>query len=190
MGQDKKHLINVAKATLVQQDELLKSEDKLTEVRLKTKEVDENLEENKLTLKDVDDMLDKALLDMQNLLSNVNNSKISDEKIQEESLKIEQELSKLEVGNVKQIQKIDKLEDVKFDGTWEEYISSVNQYIEANNLLTSDDPFRDLMSDTQKLELQKRIKDEFSYKNAKCDEYDYMIASICGILSGLIDVFL
>lgn len=189
MGQDKRHLNDVAKATLVQKDELLKSEDKLTEVRLKTKEVDENLEENKLALKDMDDMLDKALLDMQNLLSQVDVSKLSDEEIQAESLKIEQKLSNLEVSDVKQIQKIDKLEDVKFDGTWEEYISSVNQYIEANNLLTSDDPFKDLMSDTQRLELQKRIKDEFSYKNAKCDEYDYMIAGTCGILSGLIDVF-
>lgn len=189
MGQDKRYLNDVAKATSVQKDELQKSEDKLTESRLKIKEIDESLEDNKLALKDMDDMLDKALLDMQNLLSQVDTSKLSDEEIQAESLKIEQELSKLEVSDVKQIQKIDKLEDVKFDGTWEEYISSVNQYIEANNLLTSDDPFKDLMSDTQRLELQKRIKDEFSYKNAKCDEYDYMIAGICGILSGLIDVF-
>lgn len=186
---NKDYLNDVAKATLIQKDELLKSEDKLTEIRLKIKVIDESLEDNKLALKDMDDMLDKAFLDMQNLLSNVDNSKISDEEIKEEILKIEQDLSKLEVDNIKQIQKIDKLEDVKFDGTWEDYISSVNQYIEANNLLTSDDPFKDLMNDTQRLELQKRIKDEFSYKNAKCDKYDYMIAGTCGILSGLIDVF-
>jgi len=45
------------------------------------------------------------------------------------------------------------------------------------------------MSASQKIALEKRIKDEFSLKNACCDKYDYMIAGTCGLIGGLIDVF-
>lgn len=45
------------------------------------------------------------------------------------------------------------------------------------------------MSDTQRIALEKRIKDEFSLRNAECDKYDYMIAGTCGLIGGLIDIF-
>ncbi|WP_301007916.1 MULTISPECIES: hypothetical protein [Helicobacter] len=35
---------------------------------------------------------------------------------------------------------------------------------------------------------KKRIKEEFSYKNAQCDKYDYLIAVTCGVIGGIIDV--
>jgi hypothetical protein len=44
------------------------------------------------------------------------------------------------------------------------------------------------MSASQKIALQKRIKEEFSIKNARCDQYDYMIAATSGLIGGLIDI--
>ncbi|OBU03946.1 hypothetical protein AYY17_09420 [Morganella psychrotolerans] len=45
------------------------------------------------------------------------------------------------------------------------------------------------MSPIQRIELEKRIKDEFTIKNVQCDKYDYLIAGTCGVIGGLIDVF-
>jgi hypothetical protein len=44
------------------------------------------------------------------------------------------------------------------------------------------------MTKSQQVELQKRIKEEFTLKNANCDKYDYMIAGTCGVIGGLIDI--
>ncbi|WP_218056328.1 hypothetical protein [Gilliamella sp. Gris1-4] len=63
------------------------------------------------------------------------------------------------------------------------------KYAEKHNIdLDCKDPFDELLSLSQKKEIQQRIKDDFTYKNAKCDKYDYMIASTCGLISGLIDI--
>ncbi|EAI9959946.1 hypothetical protein C5441_01290 [Campylobacter coli] len=45
-----------------------------------------------------------------------------------------------------------------------------------------------MMSRTQLIELQKRVKEDFTYKNANCDIYDYLIAGTCGVIGGLIDI--
>jgi hypothetical protein len=37
--------------------------------------------------------------------------------------------------------------------------------------------------------IDKRLDDDFVYKNAKCDKYDYMIAGTAGILGAIIDIF-
>ncbi|KGT46404.1 hypothetical protein [Acinetobacter sp. HR7] len=78
--------------------------------------------------------------------------------------------------------------DFSNDLTWEEYQKALRSFQEQSNIIISDDPFNDLMSTSQKIALQKRIKEEFSLKNAQCDQYDYMIAGTCGLIGGLIDV--
>ena len=72
--------------------------------------------------------------------------------------------------------------------SWEEYISSIEEYGFKHNLDLKDDPFKSLMTKSQQVELQKRIKDEFTLKNAQCDKYDYMIAGTCGVIAGLVDI--
>jgi len=69
------------------------------------------------------------------------------------------------------------------------YLQQVHAYAGRNGIRLDDDPFRQLMSDTQRIALEKRIRDEFSLKNAQCDKYDYMIAGTCGLTGGLIDIF-
>ena len=74
------------------------------------------------------------------------------------------------------------------DLTWDEYQKSLRAFQKQSNIIISEDPFKDLMSASQKIALQKRIKEEFSIKNAHCDQYDYMIAATSGLIGGLIDI--
>jgi len=75
------------------------------------------------------------------------------------------------------------------DLPWDEYLNEVNSYITKNNIDITKDPFEKLLSIQQKIEIEKRIKDEFTFKKANCDKYDYMIAGTCGAIGGLIDAF-
>ncbi|MFJ8458919.1 hypothetical protein ACIQ57_07290 [Lysinibacillus xylanilyticus] len=74
--------------------------------------------------------------------------------------------------------------------TWEEYFESVNRYIKNHQLSLADDPMKNLLTQQHQLDILNRIKDDYKFKTAKCDKYDYMIASFCGIVTGLIDAFL
>ncbi len=80
--------------------------------------------------------------------------------------------------------------DVDRHADWATYLQQVQAYAGRNGIDLTEDPFNKLMSDTQRIALEKRIRDEFSLKNAQCDKYDYMIAATCGIIGGLIDMFL
>lgn len=89
-----------------------------------------------------------------------------------------------------QRQHIDLLDYVDVNAaTWEEYLESTEKYANSHDLDLTD-PFKDLMSVSQRVELEKLINAEFTLKTASCDKYDYMIAGTCGLIGGLIDVFL
>ncbi|WP_233998419.1 hypothetical protein [Pseudoalteromonas sp. T1lg48] len=79
--------------------------------------------------------------------------------------------------------------DISDQSSWDDYIQSVNHYANKHHVDLVSDPFDRLLSPIQKINLEKRIKDDFSYKNAKCDKYDYLIAGTCGLIGGLVDVF-
>ncbi|WP_043679866.1 hypothetical protein [Castellaniella defragrans] len=85
---------------------------------------------------------------------------------------------------------IETLDYIEFtDGVdWQGYLDQVDAYANRNQIDFRQDPFRDLMSVSQRIALEKRIKDEFSFKGASCDKYDYMLAGACGLIGGLIDV--
>jgi hypothetical protein len=85
---------------------------------------------------------------------------------------------------------IDMLDYVEVDDSsnWNEYFENVSQYAEKQGIGLSADPFKELMSDSQRIELEKRIKEDFTYKNAECDKYDYLIGASCGLIGGLIDM--
>lgn len=71
---------------------------------------------------------------------------------------------------------------------WQSYRQRIAEYRDRNSLLMPVDPYCELMSASQRISLERRIKEEFSLKSAHCDSYDYMIAGTCGIVGGLIDV--
>ena len=78
--------------------------------------------------------------------------------------------------------------DIDANADWPTYLVQLENYATRHDLAFGEDPFRDLMTNSQRIALEKRIKDEFSIKAAACDKYDYMIAGTCGLIGGLVDV--
>lgn len=78
--------------------------------------------------------------------------------------------------------------DIDADANWQLYLDEMENYATRNDIAFAKDPFTDLMTDSQHIALEKRIKEEFSIKAAACDKYDYMIAGTCGLIGGLVDV--
>ena len=78
---------------------------------------------------------------------------------------------------------------VDVSGSWDDYYLSVKEYAKKNDMDLSKDPFYELLSETEKNELGRRIREDYLVKSAKCDKYDYAIAAFCGIVSGLVDSF-
>jgi hypothetical protein len=176
----KDFLKDEANAVRVQKHQLNNAENKLSEI-------DEFLSTVQNEQNDNNKVLDGLLQDMESLLSE-NQVQMNSKNIELNSELIEQELE-IEKENLKVsfISKIDKLE---FDEniSWEDYIKSINSYAIKHNINLTEDPFKHLMTKSQQVELQKRIQEEFTLKNANCDKYDYMIAGTCGVIGGLIDI--
>jgi hypothetical protein len=88
-------------------------------------------------------------------------------------------------------QTLDTLAHIEMTDTtdWADYLNRVENYATHHDIDFGEDPFRDLLSPSQRIALEKRIKEEFSLKGANCDKYDYMIAGTSGLIGGLIDVF-
>jgi len=72
--------------------------------------------------------------------------------------------------------------------SWREYLIQIELYANRHGVRLAEDPFHKLMTATQRIELEKRIKEEFTFKGATCDKYDYMIAGTCGLIGGLVDI--
>ncbi len=161
-----------ASALVVQKHQLNQTEDKLSQINTNISNIDD---EQKINNKQLDGML----LDMEKLL----NSK--DKIVYKESNNlptVDKSDSKIEY-----ISKLDKI-DIDENSTWEEYMNSIKEYAFMQNINLEEDPFEKLMTTSQRMELEKRIQEDFVYKNAQCDKYDYMIAGTCGVISGLIDI--
>lgn len=86
------------------------------------------------------------------------------------------------------LQPIALLDTIDMDADWSTYLEQVESYAARHDIAFAQDPFCDLMTDSQRIALEKRINDEFSIKAAACDKYDYMIAGTCGLIGGLVDV--
>jgi len=115
---------------------------------------------------------------------------ISDDEYKDSYNDIERELALLASIKTSEVTQIQELDSIKFDEntTWDEYTDLVEDYGFKHNLNLQEDPFKHLMTKSQQVALQKRIKDDFTLKNADCDKYDYMIAGTCGVIGGLIDI--
>jgi hypothetical protein len=88
-------------------------------------------------------------------------------------------------------QQLDALDQIEINDStsWSQYLDSIESYAAHHEIAFGEDPFRNLLSISQRIELEKRIKEDFSIKGANCDKYDYMIAGTCGLIGGLIDIF-
>ena len=134
------------------------------------------------------EILDRLLSQAQ---SSIAESNITFEMDDEESFLIESNLY-VETSEItfphREIQILDRIE-VTDSTDWSQYLDQVETYAARHNITLGKDPFQNLMSPSQRIALEKRIKEEFALKGANCDKYDYMIAGTCGLIGGLIDVF-
>ncbi len=176
---NKDYLKNEGNALKVQKHQLNQSENKLAEIDNILSNIQSSQEQDNL-------LLDNMLLDMEELLGTTDNT--VDSYSQGDILNIEKQLEiTVDPENLAVVEELDK---VDFDDniSWEEYMNSIEEYSFKNNLDLTEDPFKSLMTKSQQVELQKKIKDEFTLKNAQCDKYDYMIAGTCGVIAGLVDI--
>lgn len=175
------YLKDEGNALRVQKNQLDNTENKLFEIDSIISTIQAEQNNHNLSL---DSMLDT----IEALLEEVSLSKYDDNLTNAELLVIENELT-LSTTIAKAIT-VDTLDQVDFkeDMTWDEFMNSIQEYGFRNNINLTEDPFKHLMTKSQQIELQKRIKEDFSLKNANCDKYDYMIAGTCGVISGLVDI--
>ncbi|MEI8630871.1 hypothetical protein [Vibrio sp. M60_M70] len=171
-------------AMLVQKHQLDQSENKLSELDKTLNALQQSQQSN-------NDALDQALADLDMMLDNqnLNSPLVETIDITQELLDLDRSIAHSQIKpSIAPIALLDTL-DFNENMSWAQYQSSVEQYALSNNVDLSADPFTTLMSPIQRIELEKRIKDEFTIKNAQCDKYDYLIAGTCGVIGGLIDVF-
>lgn len=176
----KDYLKDEGNALRVQKHQLNNTEDKISEIDNILSGLQKEQSSN-------DEVLDNLLNDMDILLQNVS-SIASVETVEENIMIIENELNiTTKRENTTLVSEIDKI-DIAENTSWDEYSDLVKDYGFKHNIDLNEDPFKHLMTKSQQVELQKRIKDEFTLKNANCDKYDYMIAGTCGVIGGLIDI--
>lgn len=179
---NEKYLKNEARVAIIQKDELNKAQNKIAEVNL-------TLDKFKIDQNKAISQLDKLLLDAKNLSKKIQNNRIQiDDLSLLEAQMLLENIEKDKTTTLESKKQIDYLDKVDFDKDWDHYLNGIDEYIKRNDLKIYEDSFKDLMSKTQFIELQKRIKEDFTYKNANCDKYDYLIAGTCGVIGGLIDI--
>jgi hypothetical protein len=170
-------------AMLVQKHQLDLSEKKLSELDTVLNALQQNQQSNNYAL-------DQALADLDIMLDNkaLNSLLAENIDITQELLDLDSSIAHSQVKPT--IAPITLLDTIYFNKnmSWTQYQHSVEQYSLSNHVDLSADPFTTLMSPIQRIELEKRIKDEFTIQNAQCDKYDYLIAGSCGVIGGLIDV--
>ncbi|MDT0705561.1 hypothetical protein [Staphylococcus haemolyticus] len=146
----------------------------------------ENETENLISInEDNSEMLDELIFLAESLesefLTQVNKSEIDDALTisKEEKIEIEEHTSKY-----------DEIDVFKFDKEWDKFFKNNIEYAERHNIDLHSDPFDELLSKEERDRIVAKVRDQYNLGPLKLDKYDYLFASLSGILSGLIDVFL
>lgn len=171
-------------AMLVQKHQLEQSEHKIGELDAALNALSQSQESNI-------NALDLALAELDGLLEtqDIDDKGAAVVDVSQELQELAQSIENTQTQpKIAQVSMLDML-GFSDEMSWVDYQCSVDQYASRNNVDLTVDPFKSLMSPIQRIELEKRIKEEFSIKNAQCDKYDYLIAGTCGVIGGLIDVF-
>lgn len=171
-------------AMLVQKHQLDRSENKISELDAALNTLEQSQESN-------NNALDQALADLDGMLEaqdiDAEDAAVVD--VSQDLQELAQSIGTMQAQpKIAQVSTLDMLQ-FSDDMGWVDYQRSVEKYASSNNVDLSADPFKTLMSPIQRIELEKRIKEEFTIKNAQCDKYDYLIAGTCGVIGGFIDVF-
>ena len=174
--------VDEASVVRVQKHQLDSAQNKLGALNSTISGIEESQTENS-------DNLDDLLAQMSDLLADagIDPDDMTDVEIDPE---IQEMLAVDEDAIAKAASTISLLDAIEASDTsdWNTYINAVESYSERNGIDLTRDPFKRLMTDTQRISIEKRINEELTYKATNCDKYDYMIAGTCGLIGGLIDI--
>jgi hypothetical protein len=150
------------------------------------KSIDHLSDINQKNADDLDDLLLQA--ELLCLQQGMNTSLITEDDrnlgIELSSL-TEEEKASIQFEQLKMLDTVDADEDV----SWDDYLNNIQEYAEKHQIDLDRDPFEDLMTSAERAEISERIRNDYKMKKANCDKYDYLIATFCGVASGLIDCF-
>ncbi|MHA1772997.1 MAG: hypothetical protein ACTSXO_02595 [Candidatus Heimdallarchaeota archaeon] len=148
-----------AAAMLVQKHQLSSAEDQVSKI-------DSALDTLIMSQAENDACLDAMLNDMEARLEQ-NNISFDENSVNTTSDAFKELESSIQVSD-DELQlctpKLDTIETIDFDSkmSWSEYMSCVEEYAFKHNVDLTSDPYQQLMSTTQRIELEKRIKEEFT----------------------------
>lgn len=71
--------------------------------------------------------------------------------------------------------------------TWSDYLKAVHTYAEKHQLDLKADPFEKLLTESQRVEIINDINEDYSMQEAHCDKYDYALAALSGVITGIVD---
>lgn len=168
-------------ALLVQRHQQTEGEQKLGEIEQGINELKKIQSENLDDFDELDAQLD-ALMAAEGIVYDPGDC----------SLELEVELAlDVDVEGITARHEISLIKALEHDNEadWGSYIASIRSYASENGVNLEGDPFARLMTESQRIEITKRINDDLTYKKSNCDKYDYMIAATCGMVAGLVDVF-
>lgn len=79
--------------------------------------------------------------------------------------------------------------DTSDQEAWDEFLAKMEGFAATRGIDTRQDPFDQLLSTKEKVELTRQIREDYKMASPNCDKYDYIIAASCGAVAGLIDSF-
>lgn len=136
--------------------------------------------------------LDEMMAEAERLCAEkgISTSSVSDADVAEvDALLADISVTDDEVAKVKNVA-VNKIETVDAETDWGCYLANIHEYASLNHIDLSGDPFDTLLTPAERREIVQRIEDDYKFHGeANCDKWDYILASICGVVSGLVDSF-
>lgn len=177
-----------AKSILVQKNQLDSVENYLVNLHEGLQELNDIQEKNS---KDINQLLNQAEMMCKDFGIDISDIDFNDEliPINLEELVGETHNEFQEMHTIKFKPQTLETFEIKNDITWDDYMEKIELYAEKHSLILDRDPFDLLLSEAEKNELSKKVLEDYAAKKANCDKYDYMIATFCGVVSGVIDSF-
>ncbi|MEQ8389846.1 MAG: hypothetical protein RIB30_02560 [Thalassospira sp.] len=153
--------------------------------RQQTNAAQNGLNDAKQALDDLEDRSQVNQVDLDNLLA-LSEAAVAQGLTLPKGVSLDMEVLEIEETRLP-IAPLDHV-SIEDEEDWGGYLAKVQAYAARNELTLHKDPFAHLMSPTQKIALEKRIREDFSLTAANCDKFDYMIAGTCGLIGGLVDI--
>lgn len=177
---DNDQLKDLAKPLVVQQDIEKKADQKLSEISSHIDNINTKNNDQKNELDDLELQLQTLLGDDTQSVETENNNlaamALADLFLETDEIEVEQ---------------VEMLDTVLTDESddWATFKQRYAEYAERQNLEINDDPFTQLMTESQKIAFQERIQEEFGLNKAPVmDKYDYFLGAFSGVITGLIDI--